>query len=367
MSIPTLQKHDNGVYYAHWTEGRRGKRASLGTKDAAQAERRFAKWLTVRNEIAATGAPAMTVAELWAEYEIRHINVNVASAATLRQSWAKMEKPFGRLLPSELTEDKIMKFTTDRQDGVIGRPAKLSTIRRELNALVACLNWCADPRRRPALIGRDELPIIDLPPEGEPREKWLSMGEIGQLMASAAAMRTDSRMSRGERFLWIALETAAREQAILELTWDRVDFEIGIIDFNVPGRKRTKKRRVTVPISGTLRPILLRAHAERVNNFVLDSKSRMWSTIQTIANNSGLVEKQKHPTGTKLKATGISPHVLRHTAATQMARRGVPLFDIAGILGNTLAMVEKVYAKHCPNRLRAAVNSISEGKLEAAE
>jgi hypothetical protein len=50
-----------------------------------------------------------------------------------------------------------------------------------------------------------------------------------------------------------------------------------------------------------------------------------------------------------------------------MARRGVPLYDIAGVLGNTIAMVERVYAKHSPDRLRAAVNSISSGVYAAAE
>jgi hypothetical protein len=35
-------------------------------------------------------------------------------------------------------------------------------------------------------------------------------------------------------------------------------------------------------------------------------------------------KQRKVPAGTKPKATGISPHVLRHTAATHMARRGAP-------------------------------------------
>ena len=115
-------------------------------------------------------------------------------------------------------------------------------------------------------------------------------------------------------------------------------------------------------------PVLKRMHKERINNLVMDNKGAVWATIQSIVNRSGIVPpapKRKH--NQKPLSTGISPHTFRHTAATHMARRGVPLYDIAGILGNSLDMVEKVYAKHCPDRLRAAVNSISSVMLEAAE
>ncbi len=163
------------------------------------------------------------------------------------------------------------------------------------------------------------------------------------------------------------METAARKRAILDLTWDRVDFEIGVIHLAVPGRRLTKKKRPSVPISDTLRPVLKRMHEERINDYVMDSGAEVWITIQLIVERSGVVPAPpKRKPNEKPKSTGISPHTFRHTAATQMARRGVPLYDIAGVLGNSLAMVEKVYAKHCPGRLRAAVNSISP-VLEPAE
>jgi len=42
-----------------------------------------------------------------------------------------------------------------------------------------------------------------------------------------------------------------------------------------------------------------------------------------------------------------------------MAGRGVPLSKIGKILGNTLPVVERVYAKHCPNDLCEAVDTIT--------
>ena len=48
-----------------------------------------------------------------------------------------------------------------------------------------------------------------------------------------------------------------------------------------------------------------------------------------------------------------------------MARRGVPLYLIAKVLGDTIATVEKVYAKHAPDDLRAAVDMISSAHVGA--
>ena len=63
-----------------------------------------------------------------------------------------------------------------------------------------------------------------------------------------------------------------------------------------------------------------------------------------------------------LKRTPISS-ICR--AALHMARKGVSLWKIAKILGNTLTMVERVYAKHCPDDLRESVGAISGGALRA--
>lgn len=95
----------------------------------------------------------------------------------------------------------------------------------------------------------------------------------------------------------------------------------------------------------------------------MTSKTGLWYTVQRIAIEAGLGQAAK---GQALKATGISPHVLRHTAATHMARNGVPLWKIAKILGNTLAMVERVYAKWCPDDAAGTVDLISRGLLDAA-
>jgi integrase len=365
-SIPELRANKDGVYYAHWSDARRSKRKSMGTSDPRVAKERFAQWLLVQDQAVEADGTTFTAAECWAVYEKLHIRKEVASPATLAFAWARLEPHFGAKTIPEINQNLVDAYVRERLLGKNGRAVKAPTVRRELQALFAALRFCAAPPRKlfpPALIE-----AVTLPDGGQPRDRWLTHAEIQRMLDAAARLRRGPRLSRGERFLWIALHTAARMSAVLDLTWDRVDFETRVIHLDVPERKKTKKRRASVPISTDLLPVLQRAYKERQGVLVMDNKADVWATVQLIAIEAGLGGGQKKPDRTqKPKATGISPHVLRHTAATHMARRGVPLWKIAKVLGNTLAMVEKVYAKHSPDDLREAVDLIGGGQLEAAE
>jgi len=370
MPIPQLRQANNGFYYIHWSEGRRSKRQSLGVKEEALATERFAQWLLVGNPNAEPTA-SLTVADMWSIYTDKHI---VTADATRDFSWKNIEPFFGAKTCGEIDDEVVGQYVAKRTSGRLGRKARPSTVRRELVAMRSCINWCAHPKRK--LLDPAAVPQFDLPESAEPRDRWLKDDEVQRLLAGAEALRRGDKLARVELFLWLALETAARKQAILELTWDRVDFETRVIHYNVPGRAQTKKRRADVPISAALLPVLQRAHAEwakacedaandktkklkKPGPIVMGSNGPIWASVQWAAIKAGFSD-QVTPHGKKPKATGVSPHVLRHTAATHMARRGVPLWIIAKILGNSLAMIEKTYAKHCPDDLRAAINEISQ-------
>ena len=53
---------------------------------------------------------------------------------------------------------------------------------------------------------------------------------------------------------------------------------------------------------------------------------------------------------------GVTRHTLRHTWATWAAQHRVSMWDIAGVLGDTVETVTRNYAHHSPDDLRAAVN-----------
>jgi integrase len=366
-TTPYLKPAGNGTYYVHWTEKRVGKRVSARTTDLAKAQAFLGTWLLMEHEapVKTVGA-ALTIADAWAVYKEKHVDRKVAGVYNAELAWRQMEPFFGNRPVSFVIQDNVDEYVARRTAGKLGRKVKPQTVAKELSYLMAALKFCADPKRKvidPALVQK-----VDLPEPGDPRDRWLTKPEIQKLLDAAGRLRRGSRLSRAERFIWLALETAGRAEALLDLTWDRVDFETNVIHLDVPGRRKTKKSRSTVPISTALRPVLERAYAERETDLVLDNKAKVWSMIQLVAIEAGFGGKRpKVLRSEKPKATGISPHVFRHTAATQMARRGVPLFIIAKALGNSVRMVEKVYAKHAPDDLRAAMNMISMDELEAAE
>lgn len=378
MSTPTIRRSKpSRIFYVHWSYKDRdtGKwrscRKSMDTENELEAQKKLA--LFIDNEfhlppgdpkVTAAAAKTRTIAELWEAYTVGHVEKKSAAPASITFAWKNLEKAFGRSLVGAVTQAAVEAYERDRAAGKIGRPSNAATVRKELAMLRACLNWCAHPKRK--LLDPADLPLFDLPAESEPRDRWLRIPEMQRLLDAAARMRRGPRLSRGERFLWIALEAPARMSAILELTWDRVDFDTNTIHFDVPGRLKTKKRRANVAMSKPLRQIMERAHAERVNELVMDNGAAIWATIQWIAIEAGFSD-QEVERGQKPKATGISPHTLRHTAATHMARRGVPLFAIAKVLGNSVAMVEKVYAKWSPDNPEGTVDMISGGVLAPAE
>ncbi|WP_419730733.1 site-specific integrase [Lichenicola sp.] len=146
-------------------------------------------------------------------------------------------------------------------------------------------------------------------------------------------------------FVLLALQTAARAAAILELTWERVDLEQRRIDFRLPGRASTKKGRAQVPINDTLLEALRVASEARTTNHVIE-----WAGGQVASIKTGF-----RAAATRAKLAQVTPHTLRHTAATWMAQKGVPWWEIAGMMGHTSPrMLEETYGHHHPDHLSHA-------------
>ncbi|RYH29820.1 MAG: hypothetical protein EON54_22240 [Alcaligenaceae bacterium] len=64
----------------------------------------------------------------------------------------------------------------------------------------------------------------------------------------------------------------------------------------------------------------------------------------------------------------VSPHTLRHTAATWLMQRGVPLWEAAGFLGMSPEVLQNHYGHHHPDFLQGAARAISgKGRVSVAE
>jgi hypothetical protein len=288
-TIPVLREEPNGFYYAFWSEGRRSRRKSMGTKDQAVATARFAQWLLIDG--AGKGNEVdYTVADCWLVYDTKHVQTDAVmpnGKVTIAARGSTWSPPSASCWCRRSTRGR----STNTSRTAAGRRAP-ATVRIEISYLLAALKFCATSKGG-KLISKADIEDIELPPNSPPRDRWLTMDEVQKLLDAAATFRlADGRLTRTERFLWLALFTAAREEALLQLTWDRVDFTTNTIHLNVPGRRITKKRRADVTIATQLRPVLERAYDERGNDLVLDNERSVFDYIQRVAVRAGLAERK---------------------------------------------------------------------------
>lgn len=329
---PRLARNAAGRYEIRWSEDGRSYTHSLRTVLLGEAQQRFSVWLAERHR--AAQPDVYTVLDAYRLRWQEHVEPHVIDQARLQFCWDRLLPVFGKLPVSTITPATVKGYERMRAAAGAGG----ATVRKELSELSSALNHLVKTRR----VSSDAVSLIPLPPKGEARDRFLSAEEIERLLETAAARRQGDRLSRVERYVWILLQTGCRPTPPLELTWDRVDLDRGTIAFDVPGRRRTKKRRPTVRISQALLPVLRRAHAERTGNLVLDHTGSIRKAFDALVAAAGLED--------------VTRYTLRHTWATHAAMNGVDLWRIAGVLGNTIQVVEANYAHHSPDYQAEAVD-----------
>jgi integrase len=337
---PRLDLNEAGIYEIRWTENRRSKRKSTGTANQAVAQAALGRHLLGVSE---QHKPSpCNVAEVLSTYQSEHVDHKVIAKERQEMCIDVLISGLGKLDVQQLTPSVIMDYRKRRKAGSVnGHIAGDSTLRRELNCLIAAINHAVRHRR----IAQADVPHIALPDAPPPKDLWLNEVQLDAFVGAASNLYPGERMSRIYRFVVIASETAARKTSVLTLRWQQVDLAARLIHYQNDGNQRTKKRRVPVPMSDLLFNVLTRSHTERTQDeWVLDTPYSIQHHFDTLVKTAGSGFED------------VTPHTLRHTWATQAARASVPLFEIAGVLGDTLATVMRVYAHHCPDHLRGAVN-----------
>lgn len=337
------------VWYADADDGYQTKKESLKTKDPREAQAVFDNWCAdARTETVAaaagTGKPP-TVEKLCCDW-LDAVRAE-GKDRTGRFVLTAPRRELGHYTADQIDRKILRDYATKR-----GR--KPSTVRRELSALRTVLRWAARERQ----IDRDDVPMFEgvIPAEGPPRDKFLDPTQEVWFWAEAQRYADPNRWTtRLERdsaykvmlFAAIGLDTAARRGAILDLEWPRVDLQAGTIDFMKPGRRTTKKRRVRgLPISKRLMPVLKEAWLRAPKDAAGQATGKVVDCRH--------IQKTFKRFTTEIGAPWITPHVLRHTWGSLRAMEGLPLYDIAKGMGDTVATVERNYLHLTPDHLRKA-------------
>lgn len=322
-----------GVAYACWYDpaGARTKRQSLHTTDVADAQARFAQFLTVGREIYASMEDATKLLSVGAalEFYYNEHRKNRASARLFDAVKAHICRHFGQLAVKDVDVPACRAYVAVRlQEG-----AAPGSIRNELSIVLTAAKHCVKFKHLPAA----DLPQIELPAGGEPRDRWLQHDELARLRAAADPATRD--------FIDLAYWTASRKTAIFTLTKFQVDLAQGRIRLAKPGEAKTKKRRPIIPIVPELRPVVERLMRETPGEQLLPDKDFNHGFLKAVG---------------RCGFKDVSPHTLRHTRITHMLQAGIEPWVVAGYAGLTIDTLVSVYGHQCPGFMAQVLASRGE-------
>jgi integrase len=224
--------------------------------------------------------------------------------------------------------------------------------RRELEDLRAAINH----HRREGLCS--EIVEVVLPKRSPGRERWLTRGEAASLLHSAWRYREKQNGNLGRRasrkhiarFILVALYTGSRAGVICSAalgpaegrSW--IDLSRGVFYRRASGKRETKKRAPPIPL-----PAALLGHMRRWKRNGAQYAVE-WYGAPVTSLRKAFSETVKDAS----LGPGVTPHTLRHTAATWLMQAGVDLWEVAGYLGMTVEMLSSRYGHHHPSHLEAA-------------
>jgi len=342
-------RHDKtGHHAAIWIirDGNHQQSTGCPAYDVSGAERALGLYITNKH-VRAAGASKrdpgqIPIADILAIY-LRDVVSRHSRPKETKSRIKALDSFFGDKLLSYVTGETCRAYVAQRSTDAAAR--------RELEDLRAAINH----HRREGLC--DKIVEVVLPSERPHRQRWLTRSEAARLIRSAWRYRevqkgkqTDRRSRQHvARFILVAIYTGTRASAVcgaaLQATvghgW--VDLERGVFYRRPAGQRETKKRQPTIPL-----PDRLLAHMRRWKRsgqrFAVEWNGE---TVQNIKKAFTNVAADAGP-------DDVTPHVLRHTAATWLMQAGTDMWEAAGYLGMTVEILSQRYGHHHPDHLAGA-------------
>lgn len=310
------------------------RRISTGETDRSKATAVLMKYISERGASTTKDVAGATIGTIIAAWR-RHIERK--NPDTYRKKWmyvaSTIERHAGHLPLSSVDEEWSERYADNRFDEGVER----ASIRQELQVVLSA--WSLAKVSEP-------VPTLSLPAPSDPRQIWLTKDE-------ARALIDACKLPHIRLFVQICLATGSRPGAILDLKWHKIHFDRRFIDLtavHVDDRERKKPAARHVPISDDLIEMLTEARKGAQTEHVIEYAAAPVASIRK-AFATAVAQAGLNPE--------VTPHILRHSAATWMAQAGVNLWTIAGFLGHKdIKMVQLVYGHHCPGYLRDAAEAV---------
>lgn len=370
-------------------------RTGLGAHESAEAERRLAEHIAAKRRPAAGGErhPAqIPVSDVLSVYMDDRPPFQDATAA--KRFAGRMERliafhagmTLAEISARTCQDYSAARSKAKRADVEGGRAGGPGGARRDLEDLRAAIAHHANRRLH---VGHVET---WLPEKGEARDVWLTRDQAARLLWTCWRARHEQRRRRNPvtrraegaavatakhrfrhiaRFILIGLYTGTRAAAIAAASYQLapgrsyVDLDTGVFFRRVHGRRITNKRQPAAPL-----PPRLVAHMRRWKAADEAASAKAVAEGRAPTTSGHVVEYNGRPIASvkfgfahAVELAGlpptITPHALRHTAATWLMQNSVSQFDAAGFLGMSPQTLDRVYAHQDQRHLRHVADAIA--------
>lgn len=248
---------------------------------------------------------------------------------------------------SDLEKFRIARLGTktkhDKQRSIATVNRELGLLRRVLNVAVAN-GWI---HRSPFTMGKSLISIGD----EKPRERILTREEEERMLAACTGWRAHLRP-----ILICALDTGMRRGELFKLVWGDVDFDNKLITIRAFNTKTMRQRQIgmTERLARELAVLYAKNPNPEALLFGIGSIKGSWNKVRRIA---GL--------------TDLRFHDLRHTYATRLVSKHLPLSEVGRVLGHTQPTMTYRYTNLTVETARRAAAALDEmhsssfGRVEA--
>lgn len=302
------QRDNSPAIYRCWVEKGRTKRASLGTANWEEAKEALTTWYYANRVLGEDNvSPAkMPLADVILDYW-NHQGSKLRSAETLKIHLRYWNDFWG---DASVSDVRSVSRQEEFQTWLLAKGLKDNSVNRALEVGRAAIRraW-----KRGAISSAPFIHMITVREEGQ-KGKALSVDELRRFYLG-------SEEKHWRDLVYLLTATAARPEAILQLTKSQMDFDAGLIYLNPEGRRQTNKHRPVVKLTDGLR-VRFAAHPE--GNLIRFHGKAIGRPDTGVRKARERAELDKT----------VTLYSIRHTCARWMRQHGVYTAEIAGQLGH---------------------------------
>lgn len=326
-------KARKGIWQICWYDSatRQTKHTSTGLRDFEEAKVRLAEHVVRYGDIAGARAEDVPVEAILDRYYEGHAKA-LPSADYSRYAITYWRKHWSGRVVSDITASASEGFVSE----LVKAGLSPGSVNRVLGVGRAALSRA---HKRGEI---DRLPFIPSVKVPAPKMARATPADLAAILNGC-----NGELEHVRRWLLISMGTLARPEAVLELAREQCDFDLGRIDLCQLGRPQSRKVRPVVPMVRSIRGLLEASPPGRLVTYRGEPLADIRMGFERARARAGV---SKH----------ITPYTVRRTLASELRRRGVPPWEIAGFLGHSARdyRTTEVYAEFSPDYLGTASTAI---------